>query len=400
MNRSAATFALIASLLVLSCGSNERTATPTTPPTASFTVSPASGTTETDFAFDASASSDAEDAASVLRVRWDWESDGTWDTDYSTAKTAMHRYATAGSKAAKHRAASTVSKVPARRPASAGTMAATLEVLDSDGMTATKTDSVVVAGLLACSIATVALGGDAPLDEMFEAAVTGGTAPYEFGWTFGDGEESSVQNPAHVYALAGSYIAVLTVTDAGTPRQTCRDSVQIIVTPVFRRDSPASLLTSWFEAAYASHDSVLYEEMLDAAFRFEFLPEDAESLVLLDGFWGKASDLASTGHMFRSQNVGDITLDFVVMSDVAYSGGDCVECRELATVVSLQVVTNPQSIDPLVLEVNSPQGFVVKKDPADTTRWVLFRQVDMTLFSAVTPATEEISWGQIKGLFQ
>ncbi len=57
-----------------------------TAPLARFTVSSNTGTIETLFTFDASASSDLEDSASQLRIRWDWEDDGRWDTDYSTEK--------------------------------------------------------------------------------------------------------------------------------------------------------------------------------------------------------------------------------------------------------------------------------------------------------------------------
>ena len=28
-----------------------------------------------------------EDSVGALQVRWDWENDGTWDTDYRTLKT-------------------------------------------------------------------------------------------------------------------------------------------------------------------------------------------------------------------------------------------------------------------------------------------------------------------------
>ena len=65
-------------------------------PQASFTVSPSSGDLTTIFQVDASASSDKEDTASELQVRWDWEADGTWDTDYSATKTAEHQYTTDG----------------------------------------------------------------------------------------------------------------------------------------------------------------------------------------------------------------------------------------------------------------------------------------------------------------
>lgn len=67
-----------------------------TPPIADFTFTPENGTTATVFTFDASSSSDNEDNTDALKVRWDWENDGTWDTDFSTTKTATHQFSTAG----------------------------------------------------------------------------------------------------------------------------------------------------------------------------------------------------------------------------------------------------------------------------------------------------------------
>ena len=89
-------------------------------PTALFMVSPTTGTVTTDFAFDATWSSDLEDNLAVLQVRWDWESDGAWDTGFTTTKTLTHRYATNGQKNI------------------------TLQVMDSKGLTATYTASVWV----------------------------------------------------------------------------------------------------------------------------------------------------------------------------------------------------------------------------------------------------------------
>ncbi len=91
-----------------------------TVPTASFTISPTSGVTTTTFNFDASASSDNEDAMDVLQVRWDWNNDGTYDTNYNTAKTATHQYTTEGTYTVK------------------------LEVKDSEGLTNTNTQTVIV----------------------------------------------------------------------------------------------------------------------------------------------------------------------------------------------------------------------------------------------------------------
>lgn len=77
--------------LIYSCKKTPTTSQNTTP-TASFTVNPTSGTTDTNFDFDASGSTDTEDSISELEARWDWENDGTWDTNYSTLKNETHMY--------------------------------------------------------------------------------------------------------------------------------------------------------------------------------------------------------------------------------------------------------------------------------------------------------------------
>jgi len=65
-------------------------------PVASFVVSPVIGDQDTIFGVDASGSSDLETPEGQLVVRWDWENDGTYDTDWSTTKTATHQYSAGG----------------------------------------------------------------------------------------------------------------------------------------------------------------------------------------------------------------------------------------------------------------------------------------------------------------
>ncbi len=67
-----------------------------TRPIAVLSVSPSSGNVTTTFAVDASASSDREDSDPALQVRWDWQDDGSWDTSWSSTKTAQHQYVTPG----------------------------------------------------------------------------------------------------------------------------------------------------------------------------------------------------------------------------------------------------------------------------------------------------------------
>ncbi len=64
------------------------------PPTAAFTVQPATGNTLTTFHFDASGSADPEGGA--LEVRWDWNNDGAYDTAWSATKIASHAFGQTG----------------------------------------------------------------------------------------------------------------------------------------------------------------------------------------------------------------------------------------------------------------------------------------------------------------
>ena len=95
----------LALLLILSCfiscSEDPPSAPVNTAPIASFTVTPDSGYRSTTFNFDASGSSDNEDPLSSLQVRWDWENDGIWDTEYSTIKLNTHQYSTLGTKTVK-----------------------------------------------------------------------------------------------------------------------------------------------------------------------------------------------------------------------------------------------------------------------------------------------------------
>jgi uncharacterized protein (TIGR02145 family) len=88
--------------------------------TARFTVSPTSGTTSTNFVFDASGCTDNQDTISDLQVRWDWENDCNWDTDWDYDKTAYHQYS------------------------NEGTYTAKLEVKDTEGLTDQYTKNITV----------------------------------------------------------------------------------------------------------------------------------------------------------------------------------------------------------------------------------------------------------------
>jgi len=92
------------------------------PPNPAFSITPIAGTPLTEFTVDASATTDDHDGIGSLHFRWDWESDGNWDTEFSTNPVASHTYFEAGA------------------------FSITLEVKDSFGHTAMLTRTVQVGG--------------------------------------------------------------------------------------------------------------------------------------------------------------------------------------------------------------------------------------------------------------
>src|SRR3989441_5069936 len=85
-------------------------------PTARFVYSPTVPSVNDTITFDATSSTDSDPTA-TLQARWDWESDGTWDTALSSTLTAQHAFGAAGSYTVKleirdsHGFSSTASKV-------------------------------------------------------------------------------------------------------------------------------------------------------------------------------------------------------------------------------------------------------------------------------------------------
>lgn len=80
---------LAISVGLMGCGDDDGTTGTGGDVVAEFDINPSTGTSITDFIFDASAGALAADDQ---EYRWDWENDGSWDTDWSTSATATHRY--------------------------------------------------------------------------------------------------------------------------------------------------------------------------------------------------------------------------------------------------------------------------------------------------------------------
>lgn len=66
------------------------------PPTADFFTVHPYGNLTTEFYFNGSTTTDQEDWDYQMQVRWDFDGDGTWDTEYSADKEVYHTYGVAG----------------------------------------------------------------------------------------------------------------------------------------------------------------------------------------------------------------------------------------------------------------------------------------------------------------
>jgi formylglycine-generating enzyme required for sulfatase activity len=200
-------------LLTSSCG-GDKAENPNLEPTASFTVDPTAGTSETDFQVDASACSDAEDPVSALQVRWDWENDGTWDTDWSPTKTNSHQYGTAGTKTIK------------------------LEVKDTEGATDDTTRTVTVTAPNTGPTASFTVDPAAgPVETVFQFDASGSSdaedpvSALQIRWDWEndgawDTDWTTTKTASHQYASTGAKSIKLEVKDSeGATGQTTRGIV-------------------------------------------------------------------------------------------------------------------------------------------------------------------------------
>ncbi len=163
-----------------------------TSPIAKFSVNPTIGDTQTIFVFDASISTDNEDPTSSLRIRWDWENDGNWDTDWSSNKIVNHSFVETND------------------------YNVVMEVVDTEGLTDATSDTIVVSN-----------GWNEPPHADFYASNTwvavgqtvffydqSANAASNWSWSFGDGESSLEKNPSHIYSEDGNYTVSLSVSNS------------------------------------------------------------------------------------------------------------------------------------------------------------------------------------------
>jgi parallel beta-helix repeat protein len=182
-----------------------------TPPVANFTVSPSSGYLNTVFSVDASSSSDLEHDVAVLQVRWDWQSDGNWDTFWTAVKTDTHQYTAEGSHTI------------------------TLEVRNTDWITDKTTREIMVVPDDVPPVADAGL--NQTVDEDTPVTFDGSDSSDNIGvvnytWMFVDGTERTLYGvgPTYTFEEPGEYTVTLDVADDTDNHDT--DTVAITVLDV------------------------------------------------------------------------------------------------------------------------------------------------------------------------
>ena len=83
----------------------------------------------------------------------------------------------------------------------------------------------------------------------FTASASGGMAPYQFSWTFGDGSTGTGDQVYHSYSSSGSYQVVLTARDSSSVAQTATSSQTVTVNSP---SPPPSQLTASFTYSLTS----------------------------------------------------------------------------------------------------------------------------------------------------
>ncbi len=195
---------LLLAIVAAGCGSGS-SGSDNAAPEAVFAASPDSGFAPLTVSFDASDSTDSN--GTITSYAWTFGDETT-----GSGMNIQHTYQTAG------------------------TYTASLTVTDNGGRTDTQTRQIVVSASPPEADFTLSSdSGSAPLIVVFDASGSfdndGDIVTYS--WVFGDGTTGSGANSQHIYQTAGTYTAVLTVTDSDGLTDTRASEIVVAASPPY-----------------------------------------------------------------------------------------------------------------------------------------------------------------------
>lgn len=123
-----------------------------------------------------------------------------------------------------------------------GTYVATLWVNDSGNASSFDTQTVNVDTRPQVTAQAARYDIDAGEPAQFTAQVDGGTAPYNYSWSFGDGTGAFVANPSHTYLEPGTYTAHLWMNDSAGVGVTWSHTMTI-ASPLSLHELPTSAVS-------------------------------------------------------------------------------------------------------------------------------------------------------------
>src|SRR5207249_1911155 len=112
--------------------------------------------------------------------------------------------------------------------ATKGPKTVTLTVTDANTARVTSSQVVNVAPLPLTASFTVSANPTVGSPVTFTATVSGGTTPYTFSWSFGDGSAKATTNPvSHTYATKGPKTVQLNVTDGNAVKVITSQTINV-----------------------------------------------------------------------------------------------------------------------------------------------------------------------------
>jgi PKD repeat protein len=103
---------------------------------------------------------------------------------------------------------------PATHTYTSGSFRVTVTATDSDGVRATSSQTVIVAAALDASFTYGPTSPQLGQSVSFAGSASGGSSPYGYSWSFGDGSIGTGLQVAHIFTIDGTYQVTLTVTDS------------------------------------------------------------------------------------------------------------------------------------------------------------------------------------------